>query len=708
MEIFISTKGKNTNSGLKEAPLKNIESARDHIRIFLSNVKKDRINTIGDIIVWIEPGVYNIKQTIEISKIDSGTEKHPIRYIAIKKNSVFITGGIDVDKSDLKLVSDESVKKRLLPEVREKLLEVDLSNLGISDCGTIGPRGFRRPYRPSWVEPFIDSKPLTVSQWPKKGEPWVPIGNIIDHGIDLEKEENDDKENYGAFTFKNDHPNRWKEANEIWISGFFHYGFADDTIKVKEIDFEKKIIYSAHQHMYGFYSGKPFQTWYALNLIEEIIEPGEYAIDFMNKRLYFYPPNDFSEQSNIVLTAMEEPLIAIEDASFISFENIVFECGRGMGAYIENGEEVKFIGCTFRNFGIMGICIGKGVSHNKLYTHDFTGNSISRDIGSWHEHIYANPAYNRDAGKNHAIIDCKVYNMGAGGISLGGGDRLTLESSRNLVENCHIYKCNRLDRTYRAPINIDGVGNIIRHCKIHDAPGSAIYLHGNNHLIELNEIFDVMNEGDDMGGLYYGRDPSEFGTIIRQNFWYNIGFSEKSHSTFCLYFDDAACGMEIINNIFIKAGKSGTIFIGGGSYHHIEGNIMLDCPIGIRLDNRLDNWAKNSLEKGGLFEKRLSLVKIEEDPYKSKYPELSKYWFDNPQIPKNTSIQNLFIGKGKKIIGKKKWCEYDDYETLKKNNQILDVSSRKINLDDFPKLKKKLGKLANIKFDKIGLQITKK
>jgi Right handed beta helix region len=706
MKIYVSTTGSDKNDGTKQSPI----SSLDHALKLIRDINTNQNEKNQEIKVQIKAGSYQFQKTLEFSEEVSGSQENPIQFIAKEKNSVFITGAVEFGAEKSHFIKESEIISRVLPHLKKKIRVIDLKSVGIQEFGDIGPRGFRRPYIPAWTEIFIDSKPLNIAQWPNKGEPSIPIGKIVEHGTNQDDIKKGSPQRPGSFHYETNRPDRWKKAKSIWISGFFHYGFADDTVQIKEIDFEKKIFHIRDPHMYGYYSGKPFQTWYALNLIEEIEHPGEYSIDFQSGRIYFYPPEDFSENSRISISTLKEPLLALENSSFVSFENITFENSRGLGVYIEKGENIQFKGCTFRNFGIVAACIGKGISPNIEYTHDFSGKPISRGLGSWHEHIYANTGFNREAGQNHLIFDCEIYNTGAGGISLGGGDRKSLIPASNRVERCQIYSCNRLDRTYRAPINIDGVGNIIRQCTIHDAPGSAIYLHGNNHIIENNEVFDVMNDGDDMGAFYFGRDPSEFGTIIRNNYWHHIGWTDHSFSNFCLYFDDASCGITVENNLFYKAGKSGSVFIGGGSYFKMRGNIFIDCPIGIRIDDRSANWAKSNLLPDGLFKKRFDVVKIEESPYKDQYPELAKFWEDEPAVPKNEIDQNLFIGKGKKFKGSKKWAMTNNYiqiKKLKRQFNYQDPNDLRQILEIIPKIDKNLPLIKSEKWKQYGLEKSK-
>ena len=132
--------------------------------------------------------------------------------------------------------------------------------------------------------------------------------------------------------------------------------------------------------------------------------------------------------------------------------------------------------------------------------------------------------------------------MAAPYIVLGGGNRLTLTPASNVVDNCEIHDFNRLDRTYKSAVNLSGVGNIVRHCLIYDAPGTGIYLYGNDHIIEYNEMHHVMMEGHDQGAFYLGRDPSEFGNVVRYNYFHHTSDGPMAHTTWCLYYDDGACG----------------------------------------------------------------------------------------------------------------------------------------------------------------------
>ena len=102
---------------------------------------------------------------------------------------------------------------------------------------------------------------------------------------------------------------------------------------------------------------------------------------------------------------------------------------------------------------------------------------------------------------------------------------------------------NRWDRSYRGAVNLDGVGNRVTHCELHDGGGLLLLIHGNDHLVEFNEVYNAVLEGHDMGAIYLGRDPSEAGIVIRYNIIHHIGNHLSEFYRNGLYLDDYSCGV---------------------------------------------------------------------------------------------------------------------------------------------------------------------
>ena len=615
--FHVAPNGDDNNPGTADKPFATIEKARDAAR------EKDGADT-----VVLAAGTYRLARTIELNQKDSGSI-----FRAAPGAEVRLSGGIAVPPSAIKLVSDPAVLDRLMPGVRGKVLEITIPNPRPEDFGEIGPRGFRRPYIAAPLEVFIDDEPLSISRWPNPGQPGEPIGKVLDKGSITRNGQK--PERGGTFEFKSDRPAFWSKANDIWITGLFENGYADNTVKVKSFDLEKKTLTTVQPHMYGFSSGRPWNRWTALNLLEEIDIPGEYAIDRAAGKVYFLPPDGKDPaRCRIEISRLGTPMIAIEGGTGVVIDGITLENSRGMGIYIERGSNNRIQNCTLRNLGMVAVCLGKGVAADPDYRHAFTGKPVSRELGSWHEHIYENPAFNREAGTGHGVVNCHIHHIGAGAISLGGGDRLKLVPAGNFVENCDIHHFNRWDRTYKGGVNIDGIGNRIARCKIHEAPALALYLHGNEHVIEYNEITRVMLEGDDMGAFYMGRDPTERGNIIRYNYWHNLA---PAHMTWCLYFDDSGGdASKVYGNIFFKAGNRSSIFIPGGSDFVIENNLFIDCKRPVEPQGfRAGHFA--------LFKQRMDLVGWNRAPWSDRYPEFAGYL--EAKRPRNNRIEKNLVVK---------------------------------------------------------------
>ena len=563
-ELYVAPDGNDTNPGTRAAPLKTLEAARDAIR----KLKSEQPQLAGGATVWLRGGVYRITKTFELDERDSGTQDAPIVYRACENERVCLSGGRELDPAAFRPVADPAVLQRL-PEVsRGEVFQVDLKAQGISDFGRMAPRGFGRPYVSAGLEPFFNDQPLRLARWPNQRV--VKIGKVLDKGSEPR---NGDFSNRGAkFTYDYDRPERWKQAEDIWLSGLFAYGYADDSIKVRAIDTQEKTITLADAHVYGVmsgYSGAALRAYYALNLLEEIDEPGEWFLDRQRGILYLWPPGPMAN-AKISVSLLEEPMVALEGASHVVLRGLTFEVSRGIGVYIERGTSNVIAGCTLRNLGIVAVCIGQGSQPDPRpcggWALDIAAEKgevvaiepVSRQLGDLAHALYGNTTWNRQAGTNHGVVGCDIYNTGAGGVSLGGGDRKTLTPAGNYVLNCHIHDFNRLDRSYRAGVNIDGVGNRIAHCLIHDAPNNAILLWGNDHVVEYNEVHHACLWADDMGVFYTGRDPSQQGSVLRHNFFHHNGGHRGGTCT--VYLDDGACGVTAFGNVFYKrlARRSGS------------------------------------------------------------------------------------------------------------------------------------------------------
>ena len=641
-EFYLSPTGDDANPGTKDRPLRTLEAARDAVR---------RTKADGGATVWLKGGRYVRGKTFALDERDSGTRDSPVTYKVVSGEAAFIDGGRVIPAVACTPVADEAVLARLVPEARGKIRQVGLKSLGIADYGTLGPRGFARPYRPAPLELFINGQAQQVARWPNEGQPHLPMGKVVDKGSVPRR--GDYSFRGGVFRYDTPRAKRWTRASDLYVSGIFNYGFADDTIPVAELDTEKGTVRTAYPHLYGFVN-RGFTTWYALNLIEEIDVPGEYCVDKETGVLYFYPPCEMKD-ARIQVSLLEEPMVALEGVSFVRFENLTFENARGTAITIERGTGCLVAGCTLRNLGMVAVQMGKGTTALPDGRHNAHGSSkegldygkpASRLLGSMQNYAYANTAWNREAGTGHRVVSCDIYNTGAGGVVLGGGDRKTLTPAGNAVVNCHIHHVNRWDRMYRTPVNIDGVGNRIAHCHIHDCPGQAILLHGNDHVIELNRIHHVVTDISDQAAIYMGRDPSESGNVVRHNFFHDIYNTHRGgHGVQAIFFDDCCTfGATVVGNVFYKTGSTGVIKFNGGGASPIVNNVFIDCPRPVQGAGNNTRRVR-AFMRGELGRKRLrEAVDITRPPYATKYPILKAVYEGKAQV--TTAFERNYVVRG--------------------------------------------------------------
>lgn len=563
--LYVSPKGDDRNAGTLSRPLKTIGAA-------LGKMKE--ITAGQQVEVVLRGGTYEINATLEVNR--DHVFIHPYQ-----DEVVTISGGKSVTRNSLKPVKEQAALDRLQPQVRSLIREIDFKKNRMELVG-LHATGFGRPSQVAWTEIFVDGQPLRIARWPNDST--VMIGKIQESGVAKEGKEAP----FPVFGYQEERPSSWKSVENMWISGYFAHGYADDMICVESIDTIHKMIHTGQHTVYGFMTGAPWRQWFALNLLEELDVPGEYVIDAGRGKMYVYPPAGKMENWSVSL--LEGPLMAIEHCKDVKVQGITFEYGRHIGIYMENTHRALIKNCIIRNMGGVGVSIGKGtLKAGNQRGHESGGNPASRVVGDLMGTVYQDILFNREGGTENGVVDCHIYNVGAGGISLGGGDRASLTPAGNYVEDCRIHDYNRIEKSYRPGIWMDGVGNRISKCDIYDAPSMAILFHGNNHVIELCDITNVCSEVDDQGAVYYGRDPSEQGNVIRYCYFHELS---PRHRVTATYHDDGACGAEVYGNIYYKAGSL-PVLIGGGHNNHYRHNIFIDSPVAIHIDARMQGWANS-------------------------------------------------------------------------------------------------------------------
>ena len=547
---------------------------------------RDRVRQLkeegGPVTVVFAAGTYSFDQPVAFKEEDSGTPEARIAYRAAPEAAVRFTGGRAVEKWSP--LEDESVLKRLAPEARGKVLVADLKAQGLTDFGKLAVRGFAIRSPVAEAELFYDDVPMTLARWPNQGFMRTKGKKAI-HQVVVDT----------------DRIARWIDEPEPWLFAYWYHDWAEVYEPLEGVDPAQKLLLRS-QSIKPKYGINPRRArWYALNLLSELDTPGEYYLDRRDGKLYFWPP----EENGRAVLSRVEGLIRGENLSHVTFAGFTIECCRATAVSIRGGAECHVVGCTIRNAGHRGVSVG--------------------------------------GGEKHEVYGCDVYDCGEGGIAMWAGDRRRLIPARHNAENNHVYRYSRRARTYKTGITVGGVGNRIAHNLIHDGPHMALSACGNDHVVEYNEIHNVVYESGDAGAYYVGRDWTARGNVLRFNYWHQI-VGATGHGGMTIYLDDQHCGHTIHGNLFERCSRA--VFIGGGDDNVVTNNVFIDCWRAAHLDNRGMGWQKKATDDPkGTLRTRLRSMPYQSDLWKKRYPTLVNILEDDPNVPKrNLFARNISAG----------------------------------------------------------------
>ena len=561
--FHVSPAGNDRANGSAEKPFRTLECARDAVR----SLKKNHGGVLpkGGVKILIDGGVYPLQRTLNLTSEDSGTAEAPIFYHAKSDQRPIFHGGKHITK--WKPISDARLRDKLDPSVRDKVLEADLKALGVTHLGD-ATQLRRQP------ELFVNGQPQTLARWPNEG--FVKTGEIL--GKDRFKVWNRIEGcRDGKFRYLGERPSRWIDEPDVRLYGYWFWDWYEEFQKVASIDPDARTFTLSPP--YSHYGYRNDQRYYAVNVFGELDHPGEWYLDRRTGMIYWLPPVGIEGQkAETVLSVFDEPFIVLSEVEHVTLLGLTLQEGRGDGIHIRGGADCLVAGCTVRRFGGDAIVVR--------------------------------------GGKRHSIFGCMMNTLGRGGARVAGGDRQTLTPGRHVVENCTVSNISRLKRTYTPAVHLDGCGNRIAHNVFEKIPSSAMRIEGNDHLIELNAIRNVVQESDDQGGLDMFGNPLYRGVVIRWNRWSDIRGGTHNGAA-GVRLDDMISGVVVHGNIFERCGavKFGGVQIHGGQENIVDGNLFVDCFAGISFSR----WGR----KRWLDSIQRFLQQADQPPYSSRYPNLA-------------------------------------------------------------------------------------
>ncbi|MBT5605105.1 MAG: hypothetical protein HN742_40105 [Lentisphaerae bacterium] len=641
VEFFVATNGDDANPGTRRRPFATLERAREVVRQLRGGGPLPK----GGVTVNLRNGTYRRMQCFELCEQDSGTFEAPVVYQAFRAEKVTLSGGVEV--SGFRPVTAKDASGRLLEASREHVVVLDLEGAGVTDFGTIHPRGYAIRPVPAHLELFFNDEPMQLARWPNAAvtiaEAYAQVKGFADGNFEPFYDKPMNMSN--AFVYKDDLQDVWQHEPDAWIFGYWNRWFCARYSPLKKLEPDKNIIRMGlpgaacgRNPKKGYETGGIFKgaPYFGINLLCELDSPGEWYLDRDSGKLYFWPPSPVS-RGRAVVSLLEDRMLSFDGASHIVFRGMTLEAGRGDAVWIKGGEGVLLAGCVVRNMGNSAVVIGPAPKESKRMS--------DPTVGGW----------------RHGVIGCDILNMGDAGVHMTGGDEETLTPCGHFVENCHIHHINRWNRAgYQPAVFFGTVGGRASHNLIHDISHQAVRAERNDNVFEYNEVHDAPYEAREMGTFYmYGvrRVLGTCGNIARYNMFHHVPYTAALRKSFhcggrpVFHIDHMNGAMTIYGNIFWAIESNSGGFFSGGRNNMLENNVFSECVSGIRLGDR--SWVFSDRDQRGKdrFLSYLREMKVDEPPWSVRYPQLvGALARENPALPTNNLVARNIGIKTSKLL----------------------------------------------------------
>ncbi|MDO4575564.1 MAG: right-handed parallel beta-helix repeat-containing protein [Planctomycetia bacterium] len=525
LDIHVSPQGNDDHPGTEAAPVRTLDKAREKNRASRQENPNEPVN------IYLHDGIYAIRTTFSFGKLDSGTPEAPLTIAAWKDACPKLVGGVVV-KGWTKTTFNGNA-----------LFVADLKPLDVtSKFHQIYLNGSRQIWAryPNWNP-----------ELPFSGG-WAYVDGVRPP---MYRDIPDERTDTVVVRAKDFHT--WSRPQDGEISIFPRYNWWNTIVKIKEIDPATRTLTLASKMAYA---ARPEDRYAIFGMREELDAPGEWYQDVENQKLYFWPPQEFTENDVVTVPTVNYILLFREVKNAV-VRGLEFSCSEQGAVMVDRCENVVL---------------------EKLRVHDMG--------------YFSGAGLNLINGTGCVARGCDIWNIGSHGVNLGGGDVQKMIDGNNAVENCYIHHTGQFYK-HGIGVIVYGCGNRISHCLIHDMPRCAIFHGGVKHTLEYNRMRHCNTEMEDTGITYTGGWNGGWHTIRYNHCSDSIGFN--NHGKFFvfawgIYLDESGCGNDVYGNLVERA-QAGGMHLHNARNNRIYNNIFVNCAgrEGKSAQFSLQTWNNN-------------------------------------------------------------------------------------------------------------------
>ena len=584
--IYVSPDGNDKALGTINEPLKTFQGAKHRVKA-VAGTKPVR--------VIFREGQYNVTKTEVFGPEDSGRYGAYVSYEAYPGEKVVISGATRFDPNSFTKVTNEEMLMRFDVKARDHVLQLDMKKYGIYDLidtkelitGDVSSGGDIH-----YGLFLLDNTEQMIAQWPNGEGAYDIMGKVYLPGNTAARL-TINKDDAACIGYTNDRVEGWKNAiGEAWFQFFPNNDYRGEIVALVDVDtVEKKIYVSSGTQ--PFLSTRNKARYKIFNCPEELDVPTEYFIDRENMILYYYPPQNFNENSIVEFTANQGNLIEMKGASFIKFK----------GLQIMNST-VHLVNLDIRCHDLeMSECVFSNAGHTAVMCRSGDGTYYNPYVPKGGYLTYTTGVYNVTLDKNI------IMNTGKLAFSLYGKCLTPHGYELNITDNY----VTRIGLT-----NVSGYGlqcfaygfNISNNL-VHSINNGGILTKGTESLVSYNEVYDVCRLISDCGGIYQGMFYSLMNLEVAYNMVYNINGRFDAHykGYSGIYMDDCGSGGYVHHNMVANQ-KSGIVHNGGKNLRYISNNIFVENnPISFHARGEDPTWdsyvKKNNMDENFIFSKEI-------------------------------------------------------------------------------------------------------